>query len=136
MIKTYSEFINEELTSNDRLKIKELLTGMMHNIDSHGFIPEFSDVRQEEKTVYIRVSAKEDTVLSECTQDVTAMVLPSNFKPNALISLETGSYRKDTTIDKFEVVKDPAACEMCKALYDDVKKEYGDTNMVIVSLMY
>lgn len=136
IIKTYSDFINEELTANDKNKIKQLLVGMMHNINTHGFVPEFAEVNQEDKTVYINVSAKEDALLNECTENITAMILPSNFTPNALLSLETGSYSKETTLDKFEVIKDPGTCEMCRNLYDDVKKEYGDINMVIVSLMY
>lgn len=135
-IKTYSDFINEELTANDKNKIKQLLVGVMYNINTHGFVPEFAEVNLEDNTVYINVSAKEDALLNECTENITAMILPSDFTPNALLSLETGSYLKETTLDTFEVIKEPSTCEMCRNLYDDVKKEYGDINMVIVSLMY
>lgn len=135
-IKTYSDFINEELTANDKHKIKQLLVGVMHNINTHGFVPEFAEVNKEDNTVYINVSAKEDALLNECTENITAMILPSDFTPNALLSLETGSYLKETTLDTFEVIKEPSTCEMCRTLYDDVKKEYGDINMIIVSLMY
>lgn len=135
-IKTYSDFINEELAANDKNKIKQLLVGTMHNINAHGFVPEFAEVNHEDKTVYINVSAKEDALLNECTENITVMILPSNFTPNAFLSLETGSYSKETTIDKFEVIKEPSTREMCRSLYDDVKKEYSDINMVIVSLMY
>ena len=136
MIKSYSEFINEEFSQSDRALIKNLMADTLYNIDEHGYVPEFCETNQDGDTFYIRISAKKDVILNECEKDVTVMVLPSNYKPNALMSLESGSYSKETTLDRFEVIKDEGASQMFRNLYDDVCKEYGKLNMIIITLMY
>ena len=136
MIKSYSEFINEEFSQTDKAFIKTLMADTLYNIDAHGYVPEYCETRQEDETFYIRVSAKKDVILNECEKDVTVMVLPSNYKPNALMSLESGSYSKETTLDKFEVIRDESASQMFRNLYDDVCNEYGKLNMIIITLVY
>ena len=136
MIKSYSEFINEEFSMSDRSLLKSLMSGTLHNIDTYGYSPEYCETNLDGKTLRIRVSARMDCVLSECSNDITVMVLPSNYNPNALVSLERGSYSKDATLDKFESVKDEGVCGMFRELYDDSCSEYGKLNMIIITLVY
>lgn len=143
MIKSYSEFINEEFSAADKGLLKALMADTMHNIDAHGFVPEYCEIRQDKsetgidtKRLDIRISAKKDVILNECEKDVTVMVLPSNYKPNALVSLSPGSWSKDTPLNRFEAVQDEGVCRMFRELYDDVCAEYGQLNMIIITLMY
>jgi len=136
MIKRYDEFVNEQLSKNDIYPF--LLKGVLDVLNNHQDDVEYMTVEKDEKTAKIVISSASDKPIRELDNDITFFILPDNFKPNVGVGMETGSYKKNTEITKFDFSKDPKLVELAKVLYKDVvsMSGYGDVTSIYFVVKY
>lgn len=119
MIKTYEQFINEDVSKMDAHKY--LLKGALKNIENRFADENFAKVGTTEGSTYVEVSGEDGEAMENLNTVTTYLVLPGNFKPNLLIGIESGSRKPSDIITKFQTVSDNALCELAKQLYDAAK---------------
>lgn len=136
MIKSYNEFVNEQLSKNDIYPF--LLKGVLDVLNNHQDDVEYMTVEKDEKTAKIVISSASDKPIRELDNDITFFILPDNFKPNVGVGMETGSYKKNTEITKFDFSKDPKLVELAKVLYKDIvsMSGYGDVTSIYFVVKY
>lgn len=136
MIKSYNEFVNEQLSKNDIYPF--LLKGVLDVLNNHQDDVEYMTVEKDDKTAKIVISSASDKPMRELDNDITFFILPDNFKPNVGVGMETGSYKKNTEITKFDFSKDPKLVELAKVLYKDVvsMSGYGDVTSIYFVVKY
>lgn len=136
MIKSYNEFVNEQLSKNDIYPF--LLKGVLDVLNNHQDDVEYMTVEKDEKNVKIVISSASDKPMRELDNDITFLILPDNFKPNVGVGMETGSYKKNTEITKFDFSKDPKLVELAKVLYKDAvsMSGYGDVTSIYFVVKY
>lgn len=136
MIKSYNEFVNEQLSKNDIYPF--LLKGVLDVLNNHQDDVEYMTMEKDEKTAKIVISSASDKPIRELDNDITFFILPDNFKPNVGVGMETGSYKKNTEITKFDFSKDPKLVELAKVLYKDVvsMSGYGDVTSIYFVVKY
>lgn len=136
MIKSYNEFVNEQLSKNDIYPF--LLKGVLDVLNNHQDDVEYMTVEKDEKNVKIVISSASDKPMRELNNDITFFILPDNFNPNVGVGIETGSYKKNTEITKFDFSKDPKLVELAKVLYKDVvsMSGYGDVTSIYFVVKY
>lgn len=136
MIKKYDEFVNEALTKNDIYPY--MLKGVLEVLNDHRDDPEYMEIKRDDTSATMTISSVNDKTLKELQNDVTFFILPDNFKPNVGVSLETGSYRRNTTIDKFQFFKTGKLSDMAKDFYKIFKSEhdFNDISSIYLVVKY
>lgn len=136
MIKKYDEFVNESLTKNDIYPY--MIKGVLEVLNNHKDDAEYVEVKKDDGTMTMTVSSVNDKTIKELQNDVTFFILPDTFKPNVGVSLETGTYRKNTGVDKFQFFKTGKISDMAKDFYKSCKSEneFSDISSIYLIVKY
>jgi hypothetical protein len=136
MIKKYDEFVNEALTKNDIYPY--MFKGVLEVLNNHREDPEYMKIKKDDGNVTMTISSVVDKPLNELQNDVTFFILPDNFKPNVGIGLETGSYKRNTGVEKFQFFRDGKISDMAKDFYNLFKNEneFNDISSIYLIVKY
>lgn len=123
-IKTYNQFITEGLGILNTHKC--ILHAAEQNLNRFNDDTSYTTVSVKDGACYINVSGKPNEPLSACESDITFMIMPPNYKPNLLVSLESGSNKSNTELSKFQIVNDQNLSDEAGVLYTKIKSSFSE----------
>lgn len=135
-IKKYDEFVNESLTKNDIYPY--MMKGVLEVMRDHRNDNEYVDVKKSDGEFVMTVSSIPEKTIKELNSEITMFILPDNYKPNVGVGIDSGSYKRGASVEKFQFLKTEKMVEMAKEFYRLVKDEpaFNDISAIYLVVKY
>lgn len=135
-IKKYDEFVNESLTKNDIYPY--MMKGVLEVMRDHRNDNEYVDVKKSDGEFVMTVSSIPEKTIKELNSEITMFILPDNYKPNVGVGIDSGSYKRGASVEKFQFLKTEKMVEMAKEFYRTVKEDssFNDISAIYLVVKY